>query len=87
MERLLRRINRTVIGMSRQSAHIGRFVACMTGVLRQMQDYHYDHYISTFKTRQDIIDFLMETFIMFKDLIGKRVFPKDWMLMTMTQNK
>ncbi|KAM3924321.1 dedicator of cytokinesis protein 5 [Leptodactylus fuscus] len=87
MERLLRRINRTVIGMSRQSPHIGRFVACMTAVLRQMEDYHYDHYVSTFKTRQDIIDFLMETFIMFKDLIGKRVFPRDWMLMTMTQNK
>ncbi|KAM4747063.1 dedicator of cytokinesis protein 5 isoform 2-T2 [Rhinophrynus dorsalis] len=87
MERLLRRINRTVIGMSRLSPHIGCFVACMTAVLRQMEDYHYDFYISTFKTRQDNIDFLMETFILFKDLIGKRVFPKDWMLMTMTQNK
>ncbi|KAE8619097.1 hypothetical protein XENTR_v10009604 [Xenopus tropicalis] len=87
MERLLRRINRTVIGMSRQSPHIGCFVACMTALLRQMDDYHYDYYISTFRTRQDIIDFLMETFILFKDLIGKRVYPKDWMLMTMTQNK
>ncbi|CAH2275042.1 dedicator of cytokinesis 5 isoform X1 [Pelobates cultripes] len=86
-ERLLRRVNRTVIGMSRHSPHIGRFVACMTAILRQMDDYHYDHYTSTFRTRQDIIDFLMETFIMFRDLIGKRVFPKDWMLMTMTQNK
>ncbi|XP_053574091.1 dedicator of cytokinesis protein 5 [Bombina bombina] len=87
MQRLLRKINRTVIAMNRQSPQVGRFVACMIAVLRQMEDYHYDYYISTFKTRQDIIDFLMETFIMFKDLIGKRVFPKDWMLMTMTQNK
>uniref|UniRef100_A0A8C9G5T3 Dedicator of cytokinesis 5 n=1 Tax=Pavo cristatus TaxID=9049 RepID=A0A8C9G5T3_PAVCR len=55
MERLLRRINRTVIGMSRQSPHIGIFVACMTAILRQMDDYHYNHYINTFKTRQDII--------------------------------
>uniref|UniRef100_A0A2K5TVN9 Dedicator of cytokinesis 5 n=1 Tax=Macaca fascicularis TaxID=9541 RepID=A0A2K5TVN9_MACFA len=54
MERLLRRINRTVIGMSRQSPHI---------------------------------DFLMETFIMFKDLIGKNVYAKDWMVMNMTQNR
>uniref|UniRef100_A0A8C4M8Q9 Dedicator of cytokinesis 5 n=1 Tax=Equus asinus asinus TaxID=83772 RepID=A0A8C4M8Q9_EQUAS len=80
MERLLRRINRTVIGMSRQSPHIGSFVACMIAILRQMDDSHYTHYISTFKTRQDIIDFLMETFIMFKDLIGKNVYAKDWML-------
>ncbi|KAM4676971.1 dedicator of cytokinesis protein 5 [Discoglossus pictus] len=87
MERLLRRINRTVIAMSRLSPQVGRFVACMTAVLSQMEDYHYDYYIGTFRTRHDIIDFLMETFIMFRDLIGKRVFPKDWMLMTMTQNK
>nr|XP_045253985.1 dedicator of cytokinesis protein 5 isoform X5 [Macaca fascicularis] len=87
MERLLRRINRTVIGMSRQSPHIGSFVACMIAILQQMDDSHYSHYISTFKTRQDIIDFLMETFIMFKDLIGKNVYAKDWMVMNMTQNR
>uniref|UniRef100_A0A8D0UWE5 Dedicator of cytokinesis 5 n=1 Tax=Sus scrofa TaxID=9823 RepID=A0A8D0UWE5_PIG len=87
MERLLRRINRTVIGMSRQSPHIGSFVACMIAILRQMDDSHYSHYISTFKTRQDIIDFLMETFIMFKDLIGKNVYAKDWMVMNMMQSR
>ncbi|XP_005562920.2 dedicator of cytokinesis protein 5 isoform X1 [Macaca fascicularis] len=87
MERLLRRINRTVIGMSRQSPHIGSFVACMIAILQQMDDSHYSHYISTFKTRQDIIDFLMETFIMFKDLIGKNVYARDWMVMNMTQNR
>nr|XP_058927691.1 dedicator of cytokinesis protein 5 isoform X2 [Kogia breviceps] len=87
MERLLRRVNRTVIGMSRQSPHIGSFIACMIAILRQMDESHYSHYISTFKTRQDIIDFLMETFIMFKDLIGKNVYAKDWMVMNMTQSR
>ncbi|KAM7141237.1 dedicator of cytokinesis protein 5 isoform 1-T1 [Molossus nigricans] len=87
MERLLRRVNRTVIGMSRQSPHIGSFVACMIAILRQMDDNHYTHYISTFKTRLDIMDFLMETFIMFKDLIGKNVYAKDWMVMNMTQSR
>ncbi|XP_069872785.1 dedicator of cytokinesis protein 5 isoform X1 [Dipodomys merriami] len=87
MERLLRRINRTVIGMNRQSPHIGSFVACMITILQQMDDSHYSHYIRTFKTPHDIIDFLMETFIMFKDLIGKNVYAKDWMVMNMTQNR
>ena len=32
-------------------------------------------------------DFLMETFIMFKDLIGKNIYAKDWMVMNMTQNR
>lgn len=32
-------------------------------------------------------DFLMETFIMFKNLIGKNVYPFDWVIMNMVQNK
>uniref|UniRef100_A0AAY4ECE3 Dedicator of cytokinesis 5 n=1 Tax=Denticeps clupeoides TaxID=299321 RepID=A0AAY4ECE3_9TELE len=84
MERLLRRVNRTVISMSRSSSLIGHYVACMTAVLKQMDAVHFAHYISTFKTRQDIIDFLMETFIMFKDLMGN-VFPSDWMIMNLLQ--
>uniref|UniRef100_A0A8C6PXR4 Dedicator of cytokinesis 1 n=1 Tax=Nothobranchius furzeri TaxID=105023 RepID=A0A8C6PXR4_NOTFU len=66
----------------------GSFVACMTAILRQMDDYHYTHLISTFgKIRSDVVDFLMETFIMFKDLIGKNVYPSDWIIMNMMQNK
>ncbi|KAI4876095.1 hypothetical protein NFI96_024678, partial [Prochilodus magdalenae] len=102
MERLLRRVNRTVIGMSRDSPLIvrnpecfserqGHYLACMTAILNQMDDAHYTHYINTFKTRQDIIvsssvvkDFLMETFIMFKDTMGN-VFPSDWMTMNLLQ--
>ncbi|XP_035022026.1 dedicator of cytokinesis protein 5 isoform X1 [Hippoglossus stenolepis] len=84
MERLLRRVNRTVISMDRSSLLIGHYLACMTAILKQMDDMHYAHYISTFKTRQDIIDFLMETFIMFKDLMGN-VFPADWMIMNLVQ--
>uniref|UniRef100_A0A1A8G425 Dedicator of cytokinesis 5 n=1 Tax=Nothobranchius korthausae TaxID=1143690 RepID=A0A1A8G425_9TELE len=84
MERLLRRVNRTVINMDRSSPLIGHYLACMTAILKQMDDMHYTHYISTFKTRQDIIDFLMETFIMFKYLMGN-VFPADWMVMNLVQ--
>uniref|UniRef100_A0AAQ4RPQ8 Dedicator of cytokinesis 5 n=1 Tax=Gasterosteus aculeatus aculeatus TaxID=481459 RepID=A0AAQ4RPQ8_GASAC len=86
MERLLRRVNRTVISMDRSSPLIGHYLACMTAILKQMDDMHYAHYISTFKTRQDIIDFLMETFLMFKDLMGD-VFPADWMIMNLVQMK
>lgn len=32
-------------------------------------------------------DFLMESFLLFKDLIGKHVYPSDWMAMIMVQNK
>ncbi|XP_015202316.1 dedicator of cytokinesis protein 1 isoform X1 [Lepisosteus oculatus] len=88
MEKLLRTVNRTVISMGRDSELIGSFVASMTATLRQMEEYHYAHLISTFgKMRTDVVDFLMETFIMFKDLIGKNVYPADWVIMNMMQNK
>ncbi|KAM9324829.1 dedicator of cytokinesis protein 1 [Gastrophryne carolinensis] len=88
MEKLLRTVNRTVISMGRDSDLIGVFVASMTGILRQMEDYHYSHLIKTLgKMRTDVVDFLMETFIMFKNLIGKNVYPSDWVIMNMMQNK
>uniref|UniRef100_A0A8D2KXX7 Dedicator of cytokinesis 1 n=1 Tax=Varanus komodoensis TaxID=61221 RepID=A0A8D2KXX7_VARKO len=88
MEKLLRTVNRTVISMGRDSELIGNFVASMTAILRQMEDYHYAHLIKTFgKIRSDVVDFLMETFIMFKNLIGKNVYPSDWVIMNMMQNK
>uniref|UniRef100_A0A8C5Q6X1 Dedicator of cytokinesis 1 n=1 Tax=Leptobrachium leishanense TaxID=445787 RepID=A0A8C5Q6X1_9ANUR len=88
MDKLLRTVNRTVISMGRDSELIGNFVASMTAILRQMEDYHYSHLIKTLgKMRTDVVDFLMETFIMFKNLIGKNVYPSDWVIMNMMQNK
>uniref|UniRef100_I3MRQ1 Dedicator of cytokinesis 2 n=1 Tax=Ictidomys tridecemlineatus TaxID=43179 RepID=I3MRQ1_ICTTR len=87
MVQLLRTVNRTVITMGRDHVLISHFVACMTAILNQMGDQHYSFYIETFHTSSDLVDFLMETFIMFKDLIGKNVYPVDWMAMSMVQNR
>ncbi|GAB1295927.1 Dedicator of cytokinesis protein 2 [Apodemus speciosus] len=87
MVQLLRTVNRTVITMGRDHTLISHFVACMTAILDQMGDQHYSFYIETFQTSSDLVDFLMETFIMFKDLIGKNVYPGDWMAMNMVQNR
>ncbi|XP_035265264.1 dedicator of cytokinesis protein 2 isoform X1 [Anguilla anguilla] len=84
---LLRTINRTVIIMGREHALISRVVACMTAILSQMDDRHYSSYIETFNGSDDLVDFLMETFLLFKDLIGKHVYPSDWMAMIMVQNR
>uniref|UniRef100_A0A8D3CTP5 Dedicator of cytokinesis 2 n=1 Tax=Scophthalmus maximus TaxID=52904 RepID=A0A8D3CTP5_SCOMX len=83
---LLRVINQTVITMGREHALISRVVACMTAILSQMDDRHYATYIETFSGTTDL-DFLMESFLLFKDLIGKHVYPSDWMAMIMVQNR
>ncbi|KAF0039726.1 hypothetical protein F2P81_007961 [Scophthalmus maximus] len=64
-----------------------RVVACMTAILSQMDDRHYATYIETFSGTTDLVDFLMESFLLFKDLIGKHVYPSDWMAMIMVQNR
>ncbi|XP_053574538.1 LOW QUALITY PROTEIN: dedicator of cytokinesis protein 2 [Bombina bombina] len=84
---LLRTVNRSVIMMERDQDLTSYFVACMTAILNQMDDQHYTLYIETFQSSSDLVDFLMETFIMFKDLIGKNVYPSDWMTMSMMQNR
>uniref|UniRef100_A0A8D3C7N3 Dedicator of cytokinesis 2 n=1 Tax=Scophthalmus maximus TaxID=52904 RepID=A0A8D3C7N3_SCOMX len=84
---LLRVINQTVITMGREHALISRVVACMTAILSQMDDRHYATYIETFSGTTDLVDFLMESFLLFKDLIGKHVYPSDWMAMIMVQNR
>ncbi|XP_067884811.1 dedicator of cytokinesis protein 2-like isoform X2 [Heterodontus francisci] len=87
MDKLLRTVNQMVIMLGRDHNLISSYVACMTAILSQMEYSHYFNYINAFQTRQDIMDFLMETFIMFKDLIGKNVYPPDWMVMSMVQNR
>ncbi|XP_028669046.2 dedicator of cytokinesis protein 2-like [Erpetoichthys calabaricus] len=84
---LLRTVNTTVIRMGRDHPLISHFVACMTAVLNQMSDHHYSSYIETFDKSTELVDFLMETFLLFKDLIGKHVYPSDWMAMIMVQNR
>ncbi|KAF5891448.1 dedicator of cytokinesis protein 2, partial [Clarias magur] len=64
-----------------------RVVACMTAILSQMDDRHYASYIETFSGTSDLVDFLMEAFLLFKDLIGKHVYPSDWVTMIMVQNR
>uniref|UniRef100_A0A8C2GC72 Dedicator of cytokinesis 2 n=1 Tax=Cyprinus carpio TaxID=7962 RepID=A0A8C2GC72_CYPCA len=66
---------------------LSRVVACMTAILSQMDDRHYSRYIETFSGTTDLVDFLMETFLLFKDLIGKHVYPSDWVTMIMVQNR
>ncbi|KAM9027370.1 dedicator of cytokinesis protein 2-like isoform 2-T2 [Ara ararauna] len=87
LERLLHPVTRRVIVLDRENSLRSHYVACMAAILSQMDMEHYRSYIKAFPSRAELMDFLMETFILFKDLIGKTVYPSDWMVMNLVQNR
>jgi dedicator of cytokinesis protein 1 len=62
-------------------------VGVMVAILRQMSEPHYQAYITSFNTPFDLLDFLMEILMVFRDLVGRSVYPPDWMEMIMLQNR
>ncbi|KAG1690288.1 Dedicator of cytokinesis protein 1 [Nymphon striatum] len=83
---MLRTIIQCVIHMKRNSQLIGYIVAVMIDVLRQMTSSHYEQYIKHFRTKTDLIDFLIELLMVFNDLVNNNVYPLDWNEMIMLQN-
>ncbi|XP_041370196.1 dedicator of cytokinesis protein 1-like isoform X4 [Gigantopelta aegis] len=64
----------------------GNCVAVMMSILRQMTENHYVSYINSFTTTYDVLDFLMEIILVFRDLISRNVYPEDWVEMILLQN-
>ncbi|CAH1099777.1 unnamed protein product [Psylliodes chrysocephalus] len=82
----LRTVIQSHIKMERDNPHASNLVAVMIDIFRQMTNEHYNNYINSFSTSFDILDFLMEILVVFKELVSNSVFPKDWYDMIMLQN-
>ncbi|KAF5292477.1 hypothetical protein FQA39_LY14024 [Lamprigera yunnana] len=82
----LRTVIQSHINMDKENPYSGNLVAIMIDIFRQMSDYHYEKYICQFGTRTDILDFLMEILLVFKELVNQWVFPSDWCDMILLQN-
>ncbi|XP_073238831.1 dedicator of cytokinesis protein 1-like [Porites lutea] len=83
---LLRVVVKAVITMDRSLAVVGNYVACLIAMLQLMDEKHYQKYVAHFPTDQELLDFLMEIFLLFREFVSDNIFPKDWMVMTMVQN-
>uniref|UniRef100_A0A3B5A8L1 Dedicator of cytokinesis 4b n=1 Tax=Stegastes partitus TaxID=144197 RepID=A0A3B5A8L1_9TELE len=64
----------------------GEFVACLLALLRQMSDRHYQQLLQAFSNKDDLRDFLLHIFTVFRILIRPEMFPKDWTVMRLVTN-
>uniref|UniRef100_A0A673YRU9 Dedicator of cytokinesis 4b n=1 Tax=Salmo trutta TaxID=8032 RepID=A0A673YRU9_SALTR len=64
----------------------GEFVACLLALLRQMSDKHYQQLLQAFTSKDDLRDFLLQIFTVFRILIRPEMFPKDWTVMRLVTN-
>ncbi|XP_036189320.1 dedicator of cytokinesis protein 3 isoform X4 [Myotis myotis] len=59
----------------------GEYVSCLLSLLRQMCDTHYQHLLDNFQSKDELKEFLLKTFCVFRNLMKMSVFPRDWMVM------
>uniref|UniRef100_A0A3Q0SMD3 Dedicator of cytokinesis protein 4 n=1 Tax=Amphilophus citrinellus TaxID=61819 RepID=A0A3Q0SMD3_AMPCI len=64
----------------------GEFVACLLALLRQMSDKHYQKLLQAFSSKDNLRDFLLHIFTVFRILIRPEMFPKDWTVMRLVTN-
>uniref|UniRef100_A0A8C8H1R2 Dedicator of cytokinesis 4b n=1 Tax=Oncorhynchus tshawytscha TaxID=74940 RepID=A0A8C8H1R2_ONCTS len=64
----------------------GEFVACLLALLRQMSDKHYQQLLQAFTSKDDLRDFLLQIFTVFRILIRPEMFLKDWTVMRLVTN-
>ncbi|XP_073508062.1 dedicator of cytokinesis protein 4 isoform X5 [Phyllobates terribilis] len=65
---------------------LGEFVASLLSLLRQMTDRHYQQLLESFNTKDELRDFLLQIFTVFRILIRPEMFPKDWTVMRFVAN-
>ncbi|XP_012925868.1 dedicator of cytokinesis protein 3 isoform X5 [Heterocephalus glaber] len=65
----------------------GEYVSCLLSLLRQMCDTHYQHLLDNFQSKDELKEFLLKIFCVFRNLMKMSVFPRDWMVMRLLTSK
>uniref|UniRef100_A0A4W5NXT0 Dedicator of cytokinesis 3 n=1 Tax=Hucho hucho TaxID=62062 RepID=A0A4W5NXT0_9TELE len=59
----------------------GEYVSCLLSLLRQMSDIHFQHLLDNFQSKEELKEFLLKIFCVFRNLMKLSVFPRDWNVM------
>ncbi|KRZ45524.1 Dedicator of cytokinesis protein 1 [Trichinella pseudospiralis] len=88
MRTILRQVVQVVVRLieAGETLILGQYVALLLAILEELDACTYRCYIAEFATRTDLMDFLTELLMLFKDLIRRPVFPSDWFQMIFVQN-
>uniref|UniRef100_A0A8C3LVU7 Dedicator of cytokinesis 3 n=1 Tax=Chrysolophus pictus TaxID=9089 RepID=A0A8C3LVU7_CHRPC len=65
----------------------GEYVSCLLSLLRQMSDTHFQHLLDNFQSKDELKEFLLKIFCVFRNLMKMSVFPRDWMVMRLLTSK
>ncbi|KAI1891183.1 hypothetical protein AGOR_G00162330 [Albula goreensis] len=64
-----------------QAQEAGEYVSCLLSLLRQMSDIHFQHLMDNFQSKEELKEFLLKIFCVFRNLMKLSIFPRDWNVM------
>ncbi|XP_028841844.1 dedicator of cytokinesis protein 3-like [Denticeps clupeoides] len=59
----------------------GEYVSCLLSLLRLMTELHFHHLLNNFHSKDELKEFLLKIFCVFRNLMKLSVFPRDWSVM------
>ncbi|KAG7263554.1 hypothetical protein CRUP_011492, partial [Coryphaenoides rupestris] len=59
----------------------GEYVSCLLSLLRQMTELHFHHLLNNFHSKEELKEFLLKIFCVFRNLMKLTIFPRDWSVM------
>uniref|UniRef100_A0A8C7DXK5 Dedicator of cytokinesis 3 n=1 Tax=Oncorhynchus kisutch TaxID=8019 RepID=A0A8C7DXK5_ONCKI len=64
-----------------KTSSLGEYVSCLLSLLRQMSDIHFNHLLDNFQSKEEVKEFLLKIFCVFRNLMKLSIFPRDWNVM------
>uniref|UniRef100_A0A7N6B6K4 Dedicator of cytokinesis 3 n=1 Tax=Anabas testudineus TaxID=64144 RepID=A0A7N6B6K4_ANATE len=64
-----------------KTSSMGEYVSCLLSLLQQMTEIHFHHLLNNFHSKEELKEFLLKIFCVFRNLMKLTIFPRDWSVM------